>query len=103
MFATVAQTVLAHPAGAVGSGFGWLLIVIPLFWVAVFVALFAIFGRRWRRAGVAGRGFGPHAPATRSAESTLAQRFANGDIEEIEYRARLEVLRANRYPSDSGE
>ena len=32
----------------------------------------------------------------RSAEQTLAERFAKGDIDETEYRARLEVLRANR-------
>jgi DNA-binding NarL/FixJ family response regulator len=32
----------------------------------------------------------------RSAEKTLAERFAQGDIDEVEYRARLEVLRANR-------
>ena len=30
-----------------------------------------------------------------SAETTLAERFAQGDIDEKEYRARLEVLRAN--------
>ena len=29
------------------------------------------------------------------AESTLAERFAQGDIDEKEFRARLEVLRAN--------
>ncbi|MEJ1231340.1 MAG: hypothetical protein WDM88_12995 [Galbitalea sp.] len=28
-------------------------------------------------------------------EATLAERFAQGDIDEKEYRARLEVLRAN--------
>ena len=36
---------------------------------------------------------------SRGAESTLAERFAQGDIEEKEYRARLEVLRANRFPA----
>jgi putative membrane protein len=30
-----------------------------------------------------------------SAEATLAERFAQGDIDEKDYRARLEVLRAN--------
>jgi len=34
----------------------------------------------------------------RSAEATLAERFAQGDIDEKEYRARLEVIRANAYP-----
>jgi putative membrane protein len=40
----------------------------------------------------------PPAPvsATQAAERTLAERFAHGDIDEVEYRARLEVLRANR-------
>jgi len=35
------------------------------------------------------------AQASRAAETTLAERFAQGDIDEKEYRARLEVLRAN--------
>ena len=39
---------------------------------------------------------------TKSAEATLAQRFAQGDIEEAEYRARLEVLRANRLEAGNG-
>ena len=33
---------------------------------------------------------------SRSAEQILADRFARGDVDETEYRARLEVLRANR-------
>jgi putative membrane protein len=33
--------------------------------------------------------------ASHSAEATLAERLAQGDIDEKEYRARLEVLRAN--------
>jgi putative membrane protein len=86
-----------------GPGFGFLFILIPLFWLVVFVLIFAFAGRRWRRAAVA-RGYGPgygggygHGHSdTRSAEQTLAERFAQGDIDEVEYRARLEVLRANR-------
>jgi putative membrane protein len=35
----------------------------------------------------------------RQAETTLAERYAKGDIDEVEYRARLEVLRANAAPS----
>jgi putative membrane protein len=82
-----------------GPGFGWWFLLIPLFWIALFVLIFAVAGRRWRRVaamrGGSGYGWGPHSP-TRSAEQTLAQRYANGDIDEVEYRARLEVLRANR-------
>jgi putative membrane protein len=65
--------------------------VIPLFWIAVIVALAIVFGRRRR----AMWGYW-HEQGSRSAEQTLAQRYANGDIDEKEYRARLEVLRANR-------
>ena len=76
-------------------GFGWWFLLIPLFWIALFVTLFAVFGRRWRRAAADG-GYGPYgrSPA-RQAEVTLAERYAKGDIDETEYRARLEVLRAN--------
>jgi putative membrane protein len=86
----------AHAVGPFGAGPGLLFLLIPLFWIALFAVLFAVFGRRWRRRAVAG-GYGPWShSASRSAESTLAERFAQGDIEEVEYRARLEVLRANR-------
>lgn len=95
MSATLATALVAtHFAGPVG--FGWWFLLIPLFWILVIAALFAIFGRRWRRAAAEG-GYGPHArlsPA-RQAEATLAERFAKGDIDETEYRARLEVIRTN--------
>jgi putative membrane protein len=104
--ASGAADVGAHWGGGGVGGFGWLFLLIPLFWIGVFVLIFALVGRRWRRAGYGpyGRGFGPgnghgwgHAESgTQSAEKTLAERFAQGDIDETEYRARLEVLRANR-------
>jgi putative membrane protein len=86
---------IAHPGGFPGFG---LFFLIPLFWILVLVAVFAIAGRRWRSRAAMG-GYGPWghpgAAAARSAQATLAERFANGDIDEKEYRARLEVLRAN--------
>ena len=96
MFTALALTMaVAHPWG--GPGFGWLFFLVPLFWIAVFVILFAIFGRRrramWAQGGPWGHGW-HGAQAAGSAESTLAQRYANGDIDEKEYRARLEVLRS---------
>ncbi|MGE3194575.1 MAG: SHOCT domain-containing protein [Microbacteriaceae bacterium] len=96
MFTSLALAAAAvHPFG---HGFGFLFFLIPLFWILLIVALFAIFGRR-RRAmwGAYGHGYGPwaQAHAARSAESTLAERYAQGDIDEKEYRARLEVLRAS--------
>ena len=42
---------------APGAG-GWWFLLIPLFWIALFVILFAVFGRRWRRAA-AENGYGP--------------------------------------------
>lgn len=93
-FAAAPAQFPAHVAGPGGPG--WWFLLIPLFWIAVIAALFAIFGRRWRRAAAEG-GYGPYgrlSPARR-AEATLAERFAKGDIDETEYRARLEVLRAN--------
>ena len=41
-----------------------------------------------------GYGYGYHNPV-RGAESSLAERFAQGEIDEKEYRARLDVLRTN--------
>lgn len=112
MLTTAFVTGLAmHPGWGWGwGGPSWLFLLIPLFWIAFFVILFAVLSRRWRR-GWAPPGGGPgyygghpgwqgQADA-RSAEKTLAERFAQGDIDEVEYRARLEVLRANR-PDASG-
>ena len=113
----LSTAVLTGLAAYPGPEHGWagglilFLFLIPLVGFGLFVLLFALLGRRWRR-GMAGQGF-PGGPgfrggpphwqsggATRSAEKTLAERFAQGDIDEVEYRARLEVLRANR-PDDA--
>ena len=94
-----ASSIAAHagPWGG-GPGFGWFFLLIPLFWIAFFALVFALVRRSRRGAwgGSYGPGFGPRwAAPGRAAESTLAERFAQGDIDEKEYRARLEVLRAN--------
>ena len=84
MSATLATALVAtHFAGP--WGFGWWFLLIPLFWILLFALIFGIFGRRWRRRN----------SPSRQAEVTLAERYAKGDIDETEYRARLEVLRAN--------
>ena len=100
MLSSLATAVAAAPC-YVGYGppfVGWWWIFIPIFWILVFVLIFGFAGRRWRRAAAMRGGYDGWGPrgATRSAEQTLAQRYANGDIDEQEYRARLEVLRANR-------
>jgi putative membrane protein len=56
--------------------------LVPLFFIGVWIFLFAfVFRRRWRMGG------GP------SGESVLAERYARGEIDEQEYRQRREVLR----------
>lgn len=94
MFTALAP-LAAPPAGPWAGGFGPgpFLFLIPLIWIVVVVGLLVFFGRRARRRfGVDG----PPWATGRGAEATLAERFAQGDIEEVEYRARLEVLRADR-------
>ncbi len=85
--------------GPWAAGFGWVFLLIPLFWIALIVFLVVFFAARRRRYGWYGPGHpgrpGFGAPPW-SAERTLAERFAKGDIDEQEYRARLEVLRADR-------
>lgn len=75
----------------------FLFILIPLFWIGVFALFGGLARRRWMRHGW-GPGHQWHhgwAGPGRGAEASLAERFAQGDIDEKEYRARLEVLRAN--------
>lgn len=105
-----------------GFGFPWPVLFMPLFWLAVIVVVGLVFGRRWRRAAASRGTYGPRfgwggpsawggrgpwggpgswaAPGAgvSAAEHTLADRFARGDIDEVEYRARLEVLRAGQQP-----
>jgi putative membrane protein len=91
---------LAHPAW--GFGFGLFFILGHIFWFLVIVAIIIAIvtrRRRWARYGMGpwghGHGYWGASQASRQAETTLAERFAQGDIDEKEYRARLEVLRAN--------
>jgi putative membrane protein len=89
--------VAAHWEGPVVGGFGFLFLLIPLFWIGVIVLIASLGRRRWRREGW-GQHEGWSTTPSRSAETSLAERFAQGDIDEKEYRARLEVLRANQHP-----
>ncbi len=103
--ALAAAPLIAHPVP--GFGFGlFFLIGHVLFFLLIIAVIFAAFGRRRRLAragfgpgaggwGHMGYGYWAGAQASRAAETTLAERFAQGDIDEKEYRARLEVLRAN--------
>ena len=89
---------LAAHVGGIGFGFAWLFLLVPLFWIGVVVLFVSLARRRWSRGGWGPGRFAGHpywSAASRGAESTLAERFAQGDIDEKEYRARLEVLRAN--------
>ncbi|QNE47014.1 hypothetical protein F1C58_08950 [Glaciihabitans sp. INWT7] len=109
MLATLALAApAAHFVGPWVGGFGFFFLLIPLFWIALFAVVFSI-ARRRRRAwfaqgggyghpGFGGGQWGHWGSPSRSAESTLAERFAQGDIDEKDYRARLEVLRANSWP-----
>lgn len=103
MFTTIAlATAPLHPGWGWGPGF-W--IVPAIFWLLIIglvITLVATRRRRWARSGWGGpwspHGVGPwaSAQAAHNAETVLAERFARGDIDEVEYRARLEVLRSQQ-------
>jgi putative membrane protein len=96
--AGVATAAAAHWVGPWAGGFFPFFFIIPIFWILVIgLIVFLVTRRRrafWREHGPYGQ-FGPW-QASSNAEATLAERFAQGDIDEVEYRKRLEVLRANR-------
>ena len=100
MLATLAATSVVTHTGPWAAGFGWAFFLIPIFWFLVIglIIFFVARSRRrfWANGGPEGAYGPPWMRAGASAESTLAERFAKGDIDETEYRARLEVLRANR-------
>ena len=76
----------AHAWGP-GYGPGWFFLI-PIFWILL-IGFFIFFSRRmyWRHR-VQGDPM--------SAEGVLRERYARGEIDETEYRQRLEVLRAHR-------
>lgn len=97
VFTALTVATLAAHVGGPGFGFGLLFLLIPLFFLGLFILFAALGRRRWMRSGGYGHhyGHGGWGAPSRSAEVTLAERFAQGDIDEKEYRARLEVLRAS--------
>lgn len=108
MITALAATAFAH-VGPFGGHvlFFPFFFLFPLIVLIVLIVLGAIFGRRRRRMwqqyggawGHAGPwGHGPWGHGARTAESTLAERFANGEIDEAEYTERLSVLRS-QYPT----
>ncbi|MGW9413152.1 SHOCT domain-containing protein [Arthrobacter cupressi] len=85
--ANVPAAVAAHGPWDGGGGFWPLFLLIPLFWILV-IGFFIFFARRtWRH--------NHHWAAAQGAEGVLRERYARGEIDETEYRQRLEVLRAN--------
>ncbi|AYF99594.1 hypothetical protein D7I47_12250 [Protaetiibacter intestinalis] len=91
-----------HPFHAWGWGFWFVPAIFWLLIVGLIITLVVTRRRRFGRHPYWGAGPGAHpwvqAQAARSAEAVLAERFARGDIEEVEYRARLEVLRSQQQP-----
>jgi putative membrane protein len=100
-FAVQSAQLLADPvahgpwgAGPWGTGFSPWFLLFPLFWILV-IGLLIFFARRtWRR---------NHEWATaRGGESVLRERYARGEIDETEYRQRLEVLRGDSRRESGG-
>ena len=101
---------LVHPA--LGFGFGLFFIIGHAFLFLIIILIIVAIAtrrRRWARGGMGpwghggyGHGYWGASQASRAAETTLAERFAQGDIDEKEYRARLEVLRANAPQGPTG-
>ncbi|GEK81371.1 SHOCT domain-containing protein [Agrococcus baldri] len=84
--AAAGAALAAHDGvGPWAGGGGFPFWIFPILWFVLIAGAIALFwfGRR-RRERWAGR---------RAGEQALAERFANGDIDAEEYRARREVLR----------
>ena len=83
------------PFGAAPPGGG---LIVGLLLVVLIVALFASAGRRRARFRyMMANGAGPcGGGAARSAEQSLAERFAEGKIDATDYEARVKVLRETR-------
>ena len=101
---TTFASALAHPVAYGGWWPGPWFLLFPLFWFLVVVGFIVFFATRRRRWAATGRGpWGPSGPwsgpwtgsvGRSPATAVLAERFARGEIDEAEYRARLETLLA---------
>jgi putative membrane protein len=85
-----------HEGLSWGGWLLWVLFMIAL-WALVIMAIVWLVRSFTHRGPVAVQGGGMKLPpGTGSAERILAERFANGQIDENEYRARLGVLRGEQ-------
>ncbi|MFC1421176.1 SHOCT domain-containing protein [Streptacidiphilus cavernicola] len=84
-----------------GGGPGPWILLVPLFWigVALFLRKVVFRGRGWGRGWEQGGGHGPWAAAGPARQApapspidTLNRRYADGLIDEIEYRERYDLL-----------
>ena len=73
--------------GSWGDGTPWpFFLLFPLFWILVIGLIIFVARRTWRR--------NHQWAATQGAEGVLRERYARGEIDETEFRQRLEVLRS---------
>lgn len=82
-----------YPNGGGMSGWGWAAMTVSmlLFWAVLIAGGIALY-RGLNRPPAAG----PHAGPRPTPEQVLAERFARGEIDEEEYTARRDALRAGR-------
>lgn len=94
MLTTDVATLVAHPGwyAAQGGGPGWW-IVFPILWFLLFATVVFLIARRARRGWAAWGPNGPHRGSGPDPVAILGERYARGEIDEAEYRARLAVLR----------
>ena len=77
-----------HDHGMNGWGWGLMALGMVVFWGLVIAGLVVLV--RYLRPDARNR------PQSPTAEQVLGERFARGDIDEEEYRRRLQVLRGSR-------
>ena len=95
---TLAQVAAHMPHDGWDGGPGWF-IIFPILWFLLIATAFFLLFRAARR----GFRHGPPPWARQAAGpdpvAILGERYARGEIDESEYRSRLEVLRASTPPS----
>ncbi|GAA1864754.1 hypothetical protein GCM10009751_23600 [Myceligenerans crystallogenes] len=99
---TLAQVAAHMPHDGWGGGPGWF-IVFPILWFLLAVAIVFLVARGARRRFRNGPPWAHHATAGPNPVAILGERYARGEIDETEYRSRLDVLRSSTPPAaDAG-
>lgn len=93
----LAQIATTVPHDGWGGGPGWF-VIFPILWFLLAVAIVVLIARNARRRFAAGPPWAHRTSPGPDPVAILGERYARGEIDESEFRSRLDVLRSSTQP-----